>query len=341
MNVLSHRALIGIVAAALGLSACTAGQTGPPPVTTINPTAAGKLQFAVGTANVAGIRQPQPAGDVPPSQRLERGAGQYAAPHRTLHAAGRDDAQRLLRPGRQRAVCSPRPTARRRPTPGPAPTKSRITTSAAPPRPRPAIPTKASRRPWGRRAASSATAFFPATTPVPVTPSATTRTTSRSMPAARAHPTRRSSPPAGRRSSTPTRTAGGRRMEVQHSIKGISLGLGVFAGVTPGAGQYNLRSRSRPPASRSSPRPPRAEITALLPAATTPVVSFNADGSASSPTFCRRVSSARTCTSSTSTTATAARPRRTRSGSPHRVRKRSQQLGPTARVAVRPSAPRP
>jgi hypothetical protein len=53
VNVLSKRPLLWAVAGAVGLSACTAGQTGPPPVTVVNPTTAGKLQFAVGTATIA------------------------------------------------------------------------------------------------------------------------------------------------------------------------------------------------------------------------------------------------------------------------------------------------
>ncbi len=56
MSALSHKHIISSlgVAAALGLSACTAGQTGPPPVTSVNTSTVGVLQFAVGTANVAG-----------------------------------------------------------------------------------------------------------------------------------------------------------------------------------------------------------------------------------------------------------------------------------------------
>ncbi len=52
---MSYRPILCAVAAALGLSACTAGQTGPPPVTSVNPTSVGILQFAVGTANIGGI----------------------------------------------------------------------------------------------------------------------------------------------------------------------------------------------------------------------------------------------------------------------------------------------
>ena len=52
----SLRFSAGAICTAYALSACTAGQTGPPTQTTVNPVAAGQsvLRLAVGTANVAG-----------------------------------------------------------------------------------------------------------------------------------------------------------------------------------------------------------------------------------------------------------------------------------------------
>ena len=49
------RSPIGLAALALLVTSCTSGNTAiPPPQTAVNPLTIGKLQFAVGTANVAG-----------------------------------------------------------------------------------------------------------------------------------------------------------------------------------------------------------------------------------------------------------------------------------------------
>lgn len=50
----NQRSIILAVIASTALASCSAGSTGPPSITTANPATIGKLQFAVGTANIYG-----------------------------------------------------------------------------------------------------------------------------------------------------------------------------------------------------------------------------------------------------------------------------------------------
>jgi hypothetical protein len=278
VNVL-HRPLLWAVTGALALSACTAGQTGPPPVTVVNPTSAGKLQFAVGTANVAGT-----AGlNVVATYRQANGSsavlvntpkltGPFTLPAATtpsgFYGGG---AGGLFVQGDPQATADTGPGAdevANHYIGGTAQTQA-------------SNPNQGISSTLGSSGGVFGNGFFPGNytstgNPYSYNPyyqpfyAGDATATGTAFLAAGGPPV-----------FDPNKDGGGTQDgKFSVAISGISLGLSVFAGVTPGAGQYNLQV-TIPTAGFPVVTAPAATLssTALLPAAATPVVSLNDDGS--------------------------------------------------------------
>lgn len=280
MNVLSKRPLLWAVAGALGLSACTAGQTGPPNVTVVNPSSSGRLQFAVGTANVAGT----PGLNVVATYRQANGAsavlvntpkltGPFTLPAATapsnFYGGGADG---LFNQGDPQATADTGPSADEvagRYIGGTAQTQAS--------NPNQGVPTT-----LGSSGGVFGNGFFPGNYTSSGNPYSYNPYYQPFYAGNSATPGTAFLPVGGPPTFDPNRNGGGTQDgSFSAPIKGISLGLSVFAGVTPGVGQYNLQVTiptagfpvvSAPPATLAS--------TALLPALTAPVVTFNGDGSA-------------------------------------------------------------
>ncbi|MEA2665363.1 MAG: hypothetical protein QOI11_2307, partial [Candidatus Eremiobacteraeota bacterium] len=263
----------------LGLSACTAGQTGPPPVTVVNPTTAGKLQLAVGTANVAGT----PGLNVVATYRQANGAsavlvntpkltGPFTLPAAAapsgFYAGGEGG---LFNQGDPQATADAGPSADEvsgRYIGGTAQTQAS--------NPNQGLPTT-----LGSSGGVFGNGFFPGNYTSSGNPYSYNPFYQPFYAGNDGTPDTAFLSAGGPPVFDPNRDGGGTQDgSFSTPIKGISLGLNVFAGVTPGAGQYNLQV-TIPTAGFPVVSAPAATLssTALLPAAATPVVSFNGDGS--------------------------------------------------------------
>lgn len=279
MNVLSKRPFLWAVAGALALSACTAGQTGPPPVTSVNPSSAGKLQFAVGTANVAGT----PGLNVVATYRQANGSsavlvntpkltGPFTLPAATppsgFYGGG---ASGLFNQGDPQATADTGPSA------------DEVsghyiggTAQTAASNPNQGVPTT-----LGSSGGVFGNGFFPGNYTSSGNPYSYNPYYQPFYAGDDTTPDTTFLPVGGPPVFDPNRDGGGTQDgSFNTPIKGISLGLSVFAGVTPGAGQYNLQV-TIPTAGFPVVTAPAATLssTALLPDAATPVVTFNGDGS--------------------------------------------------------------
>ncbi len=283
MNALSKRPLVWAVAGALGLSACTAGQTGPPTATVVNPTSAGKLQFAVGTANIGGgtglnvvATYRQANGSSAVLVNTPKLTGPFTLPAAAtpsgFYAAG---AGGLFTQADGLTTADAGPSADEV-------TNHYIggTPQTTASNPNQGVPTT-----FGQSGGVFGNGFFPGNYTssgnpysynpyyqpfyagnVPTPPAAATAFFAAGGPPV----------------FDPNKDGGGTQDgSFSAPIKGISLGLGVFAGVLPGMGQYNLQV-TIPTAGFPVVSAPAATLSNLnlLPSAATPVVTFNGDGSA-------------------------------------------------------------
>jgi hypothetical protein len=278
VNVLSKRPLFWAVAGALGLSACTAGQTGPPPVTVVNPTSAGKLQFAVGTANVAGT----PGLNVVATYRQANGASavlvntpKLTGPFTLPAASAPGDfygggAAGLFNQGDPQATADSGPSADE--------VANRYiggTAQTAASNPNQGIPTT-----LGSSGGVFGNGFFPGNYTSSGNPYSYNPYYQPFYSGNADTPDTAFLPVGGPPVFDPNRNGGGTQDgSFSTPIKGISLGLSVFAGVTPGAGQYGLQVTIPTAGFPVVTAAAALSGTALLPAAAAPVVALNADGS--------------------------------------------------------------